>query len=55
MLRLFSICSIISFVVPYGFVVDSGKSSFIGNSLGFPYTVADELNTILLHPYFSLI
>jgi hypothetical protein len=44
----FKICSIINFVLPYGFVVDSGKSSLIGTVFGFPYTVAEELKTILL-------
>ena len=44
----FKICSIINFVLPYGLVVDKGKSSFIGTVFGLPYTVAEELNTIFL-------
>ena len=49
-----SICSIISFVLPYGFVVDNGNSSFIGSSFGLPYTVAEELNTNFLQLYFFI-
>ena len=41
----FKICSINSFVVPYGFVVPPvGNSSVIGTVAGSPYTVAYELN-----------
>ena len=44
----FNICSINNFVVPYGFVVERGKSSVIGTVFGSPYTVADDENTIFL-------
>ena len=50
----FKICSIINFVLPYGFVVDKGKSSLIGTVFGFPYTVAEELKTIFLQLYFFI-
>ena len=46
--------SIISFVSPYGLVVDRGKSSLIGTDFGVPYTVADELKTILFTPCLSI-
>ena len=45
------ISSIISFVDPYGFVVDSGKSSLIGRDCGEPYTVALDENTMFLQLY----
>ena len=42
------ILSIITLVSPYGFVAaPTGISSVIGTFSGSPYTVADELNTIL--------
>ena len=47
----FNICYIINLVLPYGFVVDKGKSSLIGTSFGVPYTVAEELNIIFLQLY----
>ena len=42
--RSVSICSIISFVCPYGFVGPCDASSRTGTDLGKPYTVADEEN-----------
>src|SRR6056297_1345940 len=48
--RSLKICSIVSFVCPYGFVAESSDVSVRGDSEGFPYTVADELNTIRFTP-----
>ncbi len=49
-----SICSIMSFVWPYGLSAPSGMSSVIGIFSAMPYTVADELNTIFFTPYFCI-
>ena len=43
--------SSINLVLPYGLVVDKGKSSLIGTVSGDPYTVAEELNIMRLQPY----
>src|SRR6056297_586960 len=48
------ISSIIRFVAPYGLFVERGISSVRGGSFAAPYTVADELNTIVLTPCFAI-
>jgi len=43
--RYLKISSIINFVLPYGFVAEREESSVIRTLYGYPYTVANELNT----------
>ena len=42
-------------MLPYGFVVDSGKSSRMGTDFGLPYTVAEELKTNRFTLYFFIV
>ena len=46
-------CSMKSFVRPYGLVAVVGKSSLHGTDAGSPYTVAELLNTSVRHPFAS--